>query len=121
MFSKGDLLVSTKCVLVLHYKLKPGASQQFRKLLKDVLEECIKEPAFLTYTLHSYPDRPDEVMLYEVWAGTRERFLQEETNKPYRRPFMEEQKLYVERVDVDWSIPVEECLRTLSCGATRGR
>ena len=101
--------MSTKCVLVLHYKLKPGASQQFRKLLKDVLEECIKEPAFLTYTLHSYRDRPDEVMLYELWAGIRERFLQEEMNKPYRRPFTEEQKLYVERVEVDRSIPVEEC------------
>jgi hypothetical protein len=47
--------VSTKCVLLLRYKLKPGVSQQFRKLLKDVLEECIKEPAFLTYTLHTYP------------------------------------------------------------------
>jgi quinol monooxygenase YgiN len=76
--------VSTKCVLLLRYKLKPGVSQQFRKLLKDVLEECIKEPAFLTYTLHTYPDRPDEVMLYEVWAGTRERFRQEEMKKPYR-------------------------------------
>jgi len=94
--------VSTKCVLLLRYKLKPGSSEQFRKLLKDVLEECAKEP------LHTYPDRPDEVMLYEVWAGTRERFQQEEMKKPYRRPFMEEQKRYVERVDVDWSIPVEE-------------
>ena len=33
--------MSTKCVL-LRYKLKPGVSQQFRKLLKDVIEECIK-------------------------------------------------------------------------------
>jgi quinol monooxygenase YgiN len=100
--------VSTKCVLLLRYKLKPGVSEQFQKLLKDVLEECIKEPAFLTYTLHTYPDRPDEVMLYEVWAGTRDRFQQEEMKKPYRRPFMEEQKLYVEHVDVDWSVPIEE-------------
>jgi quinol monooxygenase YgiN len=100
--------VSTKCVLLLRYKLKPGVSQQFRKLLEDVLEKCTKEPAFLTYTLHTYPDRPDEVMLYEVWAGTRDRFQQEEMKKPYRGPFMEEQKLYVEHVDVDWSVPIEE-------------
>jgi hypothetical protein len=29
--------------------------------LKGVLEECMKEPAFLTYTLHTYPDRPVRV------------------------------------------------------------
>ena len=45
--------MSTKCVLLLRYKLKPGMSQKFRELLKDVLEEGIKEPAFLTYTLHT--------------------------------------------------------------------
>jgi hypothetical protein len=70
------------------------------KLLKDVLEECIKEPAFSKYTLHAYPDRP-EVLPYEVWAGTRERFKQEEMKRPYRKPFMKEQKLYLEHVDVD--------------------
>ncbi len=36
--TEPDSSVSTKCVLLLRYKLKPGASQQFRKLLKDVLE-----------------------------------------------------------------------------------
>ena len=100
--------MSTKCVLLLRYKLKSGASGSFRKLLKDVLEVCMKEPAFISYTLHTYPDRPDELMLYEVWAGTRERFQQEEMKKPYRKPFMEEQKLYVQHVNVDWSVPVEE-------------
>jgi hypothetical protein len=40
--------------------------------------------------------------------ATRERFQQEEMKKLYRKPFMEEQKLYVQHVDVDWSVPVEE-------------
>lgn len=100
--------MSSKCVLVLRYKLKSGASEQFRTLLKNVLDECAKEPAFISTTLHTYPDRPDELMLYEVWAGTRERFQQEQLQKPYRKPFMTEQKLYVEHVDVEWSEPVEE-------------
>jgi quinol monooxygenase YgiN len=100
--------MSSKSVLVLRYKLKPGAAGQFRVLLKNVLDECAKEPAFISTILHTYPDRPDELMLHEVWAGTRERFQQEELKKPYRKPFMEEQKLYVEHVDLEWSVPAEE-------------
>ena len=76
--------------------------------MRIILDLCEKEPEFITAIMHIMPDRPEEVMLYELWHGTREDFARVQHPKPYRSEYMQRSKRYVEHACVEWNVPVAE-------------
>ena len=52
-----------------------------------ILDAMSGEPDFVTTYLNQAPDDPDTFVLYEVWACSREHFLQHHLGKPYRQAF----------------------------------
>lgn len=55
--------------------------------LLHVVEAMTKEPDFVATYLHQPPDDPDTFVLYEVWACSKDYFLQHHLGKPYRQAY----------------------------------
>ncbi len=90
--------------LSLHYQVKPGQKEEVLVEIKGVLDLCAKEPEFIMAIVHETPDRPNEFVFYELWKGTRAEFDAVQGPKPY----MENVKQFLEKVDVEWHSPILE-------------
>jgi quinol monooxygenase YgiN len=97
-----------KTTLNLHYILKPGAREAMLEELNTVLDLCAKEPEFITAVLREVPGQPDELILFELWQGTREDFDRVQGPKPYRREYIARSKQHVEKVEAVFSAPFQE-------------
>ena len=97
-----------KCVINLRYTIKPGSMEPMMGELRKILDQCALEEDFVTAFLHQSPERPHDIMLYEIWHGTKEEFAQTQGSRPYRQEYMKKSKQYVERVRVEWDIPTIE-------------
>ena len=78
------------------------------KELKTILDLCNREPEFITAIIHESKEKPDEIMLFELWKGTYEEFVKVQGPKPYREAYHRNSEKLVEGVDVQWGIPVSE-------------
>lgn len=94
--------------LNLKYTLKPDTREDMLAEIHTVLDFCAKEPEFITAYLQETPERPNELLLFEIWRGTREDFVRVQGPKPYRKDYLTRSKQYVEKVDVIFSTPVVE-------------
>lgn len=47
-------------------------------------------------------------MLYELWKGTRAEFDATQGTKPYRKAYIENTKKFLDKVDVEWNLPILE-------------
>jgi quinol monooxygenase YgiN len=99
---------SAKTTLNLRYTLKPGAREAMLAELQTVLDLCAQEPEFITAILQETPDRPNELMLFELWHGTREDFARVQGPKPYRKEYIANSKQYTETVEAVFSSPFTE-------------
>lgn len=61
--------------------------RELERGLLSVLDAMASEPDFVTTYLHQPPDDPDTFVLYEVWACSREHFIQHHLGKPYRQAY----------------------------------
>lgn len=61
--------------------------QQLEQGMLAILDAMAGEPDFVSSYLHQPPDDPDTFVLYEVWACSREHFLQHHLGKPYRQAY----------------------------------
>lgn len=66
---------------------KHAHARELEQGLLDVLDAMASEPDFVTTYLHQPPDDPDTFVLYEVWACSREHFMQHHLGKPYRQAY----------------------------------
>jgi Antibiotic biosynthesis monooxygenase len=96
-----------KIVLVVRLQIKAGKKAQFLTHLKGVLQTMSAEPNFINSIVHHNLDRPDEVIVYETWLGTRETWLRDEYPRPYRQPYEAILNELVDDRSVDWLVPVE--------------
>jgi quinol monooxygenase YgiN len=94
--------------LSLHYQVKPGQREQVLIEIKAMLDLCAKEPEFIMGILHETPDRPNEFVLHELWKGTRAEFDATQGTKPYRKAYIENTKKFLDKVDVEWNLPILE-------------
>ena len=97
-----------QCVLVVTFDALPGRKEAFREHLYTLVREMSREPFFVNTIVHDDLDRPDRLVLYEIWTGTRERWQRDEPRKPYRRSYEQGlSDLLAERA-VHWMVPVAE-------------
>ena len=94
--------------LSLHYQVKPGQREQVLVEIKGMLDRCAKEPEFIMGILHETPERPNEFVLHELWKGTRAEFDFTQGTKPYRKAYIENTKKFLDKVDVEWNLPILE-------------
>lgn len=99
---------SPKTTLNLRYQLKPGARDAMVRELETVLGLCAQEPEFITAIIQEAPDRPEELLLFELWRGTREDFARVQGPKAYRKEYLQRSKQYVETVDAVFGEPFAE-------------
>jgi quinol monooxygenase YgiN len=94
--------------LSLHYHVKPGLKDKALVEMKEILDRCANETEFIMAIIHEAPERPNELIFYELWKGTRAEFDAIQGPKPYRKSYMENVKQYVDKVEVEWNGPILE-------------
>jgi len=94
--------------LSLHYQVKPNQKEGLLVEIKGMLDRCAKEPEFIMGILHETPERPKEFVLHELWKGTRAEFDATQGTKPYRKAYIENTKKFLDKVDVEWNLPILE-------------
>ena len=94
--------------LSLHYQVKPSQKEGLLVEIKAMLDRCAKEPEFIMAIVHETPERPNQLALYELWKGTRAEFDATQGTKPYRKAYIENTKKFLEKVDVEWNLPILE-------------
>ena len=94
--------------LSLHYQVKPSQKEGLLVEIKGMLDRCAKEPEFIMAIIHEAPERPNEFVFYELWKGTRAEFDATQGTKPYRKAYIENTKKFLDKVDVEWNLPILE-------------
>lgn len=84
---RGVNLSNQQVQLNIRFKAKPGKKEEFRKELSSLIEEMSSERAFISAIVSDDLDQPDDLIIYETWQGTRDRWLAEEFIKPYRKNY----------------------------------
>jgi quinol monooxygenase YgiN len=95
-------------VLYVRFHTKPGKKEAFRAHLYRTIEAMQVEPAFVNTIVHDVLDAPDDIVLYEIWRGSRERWLGEELNRPYRAEYEAGLPALIEQRIVEWLQPARE-------------
>ncbi|HEX9461212.1 MAG TPA: antibiotic biosynthesis monooxygenase [Alphaproteobacteria bacterium] len=97
-----------KIVLVVRFQTKPGKKEQFLKHhLSKLLDTMSAEANFVNVIVHNNLEKPNELVVYETWIGTRETWLRDEFPRPYRKPFEQVLSELVDERSVDWLTPVD--------------
>src|SRR4029077_14291656 len=94
--------------LSLHYQVKLSQKENLLVEIKGMLDRCAKEPEFILGILHETPERPNQLVLYELSKGTRAEFDATQGTKPYRKAYIENTKKFLDKVDVEWNLPILE-------------
>lgn len=101
-------------VLNIRFKTKPGKKEEFRTALSSLIKEMSVEKSFISAIVSDDLDQPDDLVIYEIWQGTRDSWLQEEFTKPYRKNYEGTLgELIVDR-SVSWLEPKGEWGSTLT-------
>src|ERR1700720_1733435 len=109
IISKGSAMTQRATTsLSLHYQVKPSQKEGLLVEIKGMLDRCAKEPEFIMGILHETPERPNELVLHELWKGTRAEFDATQGTKPYRKAYIENTKKFLDKVDVEWNLPILE-------------
>lgn len=93
-------------VLIVRIQAKSGRKRELVEHLEALVETMKSEASFRGAVIHDNLDRPDEVVVYETWVGSRESWLAEEFPRPYRAGY---EAVLAELIDdraVDWLTPV---------------
>ncbi|PAF36485.1 antibiotic biosynthesis monooxygenase [Terribacillus saccharophilus] len=94
--------------LNIRFKAKSGKKEEFCKELFSLIEEMSSENAFISAIVSDDLDKPDDLIIYETWQGTRDSWLTEELIKPYRKNYEGRlSDLIVDR-SVSWLQPMGE-------------
>ena len=95
-------------VLIVRFRPKPALATEFRQHLFRVIEHMKLEGAFVTTIAHESTDNPGELVLYEMWRGTKEDFIAEQLTREYRKPYMDIRDSMLDGFSAEWLIPVNE-------------
>ena len=95
-----------RIVLLVRFQTKPGKTEFFLQQLRALVKTMSAESNFVDFVIHHNIDKPEEIIVYETWLGTRETFLKEELPRAYRKPYEETLSEFVENRSVEWLIPL---------------
>lgn len=95
-------------VLIVRFKIKPGKKELFRKALFKVIEAMQEEETFVNAIAHENIDHSNELVLYEIWLGTREEWLRVQPSKPYRKIYEEQAETLLDERSAEWLTPMGE-------------
>lgn len=70
--------------LYIRFKLVASAKSQFLPHLDELIQAMAAEPSFVSAVLNEDPNAEDELVLFEVWNGSRDEWLAQQPEKPYR-------------------------------------
>ncbi len=98
--------MSSEIVLLVTISVKPGRKAEFLDKLHAVVGVMAKEASFINSVVHENTEKPDEVVVYETWKGTKESWLAEEYPRPYRKPYEESLADLVVDRSVSWLKPL---------------
>jgi quinol monooxygenase YgiN len=100
--------MSEHIVLYVRFRVRPGRMEDFRSHLYKTIEDMKGEPAHVNTIVHVNLDQPNEVLLYEIWHGTRESWLREEMPRDYRDSYEAGLDDLIEERTAEWLIPLQE-------------
>jgi quinol monooxygenase YgiN len=95
-------------VLNIRFKTKPGKKEAFRESLFSLIQVMSSEPTFVNAIVHDDIDNPNDLIIYELWQGTKESWLAEELPKPYRKEYEEKLAELLEDRIISYLEPIGE-------------
>ena len=75
--------------LNVRFKLHPGTKPRFVPHLAELIKMMGKEPTFVSAVLSEDPEAADEFVLFELWNGSAQEWLNEQPHRPYRAVYDE--------------------------------
>ncbi|KRF31640.1 putative quinol monooxygenase [Paenibacillus sp. Soil787] len=99
---------SNQVILNIRFKIKPGKKETFRDSLFAMINNFRDEPTFVTAIVSDDIDSPNDLVIYEIWQGTRDSWVQEEFPKPYRKEYEETLTSLIDDRIVSWLEPIGE-------------
>ncbi len=100
--------MTEQIALIVTFDPKPGREEEFKRHLFSLVEQMSQEPHFQNTIVHDELDTENRIILYEIWAGTRDRWLAEEPSKPYRRAYEAGLDDLLRERRVQWLMPSAE-------------
>jgi quinol monooxygenase YgiN len=71
-------------------QVKAGREDDYHQALMNLIRDhSTREPDCIDIVVHRRVDDPTQIMLYERWRITRERFVSEQMSKPFIKDFTE--------------------------------
>lgn len=95
-------------ILNIRFKVKPGKKEAFRDSLFSMINNFRNEPTFVNAIVSDDLDNPNDLVIYEIWQGTRESWIQEELPKPYRSEYEGALTSLIDDRIISWLEPVGE-------------
>jgi len=108
--------MSDTVILLVRFVPKPGMYAKFRESLVNLIETMRSEHDFVDGILHDDVGHDGELVLYETWRGTKERWLSEQPKKPYRQAYERIMPDLLHRRDVTWLVPIGSWSRAETAG-----
>ncbi|GGH50565.1 hypothetical protein GCM10008014_15760 [Paenibacillus silvae] len=93
---------NNQIILNIRFKIKPGKKDSFRESLFSMISNFKSEPSFVSAIVS------DDLVIYEIWRGTKESWIQHELNKPYRAEYEDSLTKLIDDRIVSWLEPVGE-------------
>jgi len=100
--------ITNQVILNIRFKIKPGMKKNFRDRLFSLINDFRNEPAFINAIVSDDIDQPNDLVIYEIWQGTRETWIQNELPKPYRSEYEEALADLIDDRTVSWLDPIGE-------------
>lgn len=92
--------------IYVRFTLHPSKKPIFLPSLTTLMETMSQEPSFVSAVLSEDPDVPDELILFEVWDGSKEAWLLEQPQKAYRMAYGDATKDLVASKEVRFLSPL---------------
>lgn len=108
---KKAIAAGEQAVIYIRFRIKPGRREEFRQALYNIIETMKHEPTWIDAIVLDDPENPDDLLLYETWAGSKEAWIAEQLDREYRVPYEKiVAELVEERIGI-WLSPVAEWRR----------
>ena len=79
--------MKNQIVLIVRFWVTARSRPLFVEKLKTLFDQIQHEATFVNASLQEDVDHPEQLLVYEVWQGSRESFLQNQMSRPYRIGF----------------------------------
>ncbi|KFN08870.1 putative quinol monooxygenase [Paenibacillus macerans] len=99
---------TNQIILNIRFKVKPGKKETFRDSLFSMINNFRNEPTFVNAIVSDDLDNPNDLVIYEIWQGTRESWIQDELPKPYRSEYEGALTSLIDDRIVSWLEPIGE-------------